>query len=572
MTSKATIAYDEVIETNGVKVPFVSGIITPAIEKPMRNNRYEGGECNALRELLEPGDRVLELGAGVGLLSTVAATVEGVEVVAVEANPDLIPLIRETHRLNGVESVTLLNGVVAPRAGDPLDFYLRADFWASSMEPDSRPFVRSVKVPSLGIGDLIAEHDPTVIVCDIEGGELGLFDRVDLSNVRLVVMEFHPKVYGRRRVDALHELFARRGLDVMPVEKPTSVRRFLREATPQKTGAWPPRHPRFLVSTCMKDEGPFILEWIAWHRSIGIEDFIVFTNDCSDGTDLILERLEQMGYLRHLPNPALATGSTYFQPAALSYTPHLPEWRHADFYISMDVDEFINVRVGTGSMADLLNATGFFDALSMSELNHGSNNRLVFEPGLMTEQFPRHQSESPAPRKALRGVKTIVRISEKLDKPRNHRPDFHPDRGPITWLDGSARPIDTLLDDPALNGIDVRGSEQAVGQFLLRGGVGAAEDQGDHGRGNHDEQRIKRAHRDDALLLLAREGQRDDRDGQRAVLDAGLQRHGARVARVQPQDAREGVADGDAENAQHDGGEIGGGRRRQQELPVPRHP
>jgi FkbM family methyltransferase len=462
MTSKATIAYDGVIETNGVKVPFVSGIITPAIEKPMRNNRYEGGECNALRELLEPGDRVLELGAGVGLLSTVAATVEGVEVVAVEANPDLIPLIHETHRLNGVESVTLLNGVVAPRAGDPLDFYLRADFWASSMEPDSRPFVRSVKVPSLGIGDLIAEHDPTVIVCDIEGGELGLFDRVDLSNVRLVVMEFHPKVYGRRRVDALHELFARRGLDVMPVEKPTSVRRFLREATPQKTGAWPPRHPRFLVSTCMKDEGPFILEWIAWHRSIGIQDFIVFTNDCSDGTDLILERLEQMGYLRHLPNPALATGSTYFQPAALSYTPHLPEWRHADFYISMDVDEFINVRVGTGSMADLLNATGFFDALSMSELNHGSNNRLVFEPGLMTEQFPRHQSESPAPRKALRGVKTIVRISEKLDKPRNHRPDFHPDRGPITWLDGSARPIDTLLDDPALNGIDVRGTYDLV--------------------------------------------------------------------------------------------------------------
>jgi len=135
MNRVATIAYDEVIETNGVKVPFVPGIITPPIEKPMRNNRYEGGECNALRELLEPGDRVLELGAGVGLLSTVAATSEGVrKVVAVEANPDMIPLIRETHSLNGVENVTLLNGVVAPEAGDPLEFYLRADFWASSME------------------------------------------------------------------------------------------------------------------------------------------------------------------------------------------------------------------------------------------------------------------------------------------------------------------------------------------------------------------------------------------------------------------------------------------------------
>jgi len=463
MNRVATIAYDEVIETNGVKVPFVPGIITPPIEKPMRNNRYEGGECNALRELLEPGDRVLELGAGVGLLSTVAATTEGVrKVVAVEANPDMIPLIRETHSLNGVENVTLLNGVVAPEAGDPLEFYLRADFWASSMEPDSRPYVRSVKIPSYGIRELIAEHDPTVIVCDIEGGELGLFDEADLSNVRLVIMEFHPKVYGHRNVDAIHDLFARRGLQIEPVEKPTSVRRFMRQVTPEETRVWPPRHPRFLVSTCMKDEAPFILEWIAWHKSIGIEDFVVFTNDCSDGTDLILDRLEEMGYLRHLPNPAIATGSTYFQPVALAYTPHLPEWRKADFHISMDVDEYINVRVGNGTMADLLNATGFFDALSMSELNHGSNNRMAFEPGLMTEQFPRHQSERPGPRKALRGVKTIARISEKLEKPRNHRPDFHTDRGPVTWLDGSGRPLDTLLEDPTLNGIDVRGSYDLV--------------------------------------------------------------------------------------------------------------
>ena len=471
MNIAAGIAYDEVIETSGVKVPFVPAIITPPIEKPMRNNRYEGGECAALRELLRPGDRVLELGAGVGLLSTVAATTEGVEmVVAVEANPEMIPLIKETHSLNGVDTVTLLNGIVAPEGGEPADFYLRADFWASSMEPDSRPFERAVKVPRHGIGDLIARHDPTVIVCDIEGGELGLFDDADLSNVRLLIMEFHPKVYGNRRQEALVDLFARRGLQIVPVQTPTSVRRFVRPERPAEAADWPPADPRVLVTTCMKDEGPFIVEWIAWHRAIGIRDFVVFTNDCTDGTDLILDRLEETGHLRHLPNPALATGSTYFQPLALSYTPHLSEWRRADFYISMDVDEFINIRVGAGRMADLLGATGFFDALSMSELNHGSNTRQRFEPGLMTEQFPRHQSERPGPRKALRGVKTIVRLSEKLDKPRNHRPDFHTDRGPVIWLDGSARPLGTLMEDPTLNGIDVRGSYDlvALDHFPLR--------------------------------------------------------------------------------------------------------
>ena len=58
------LAYDEVITSSGVKVPFVPSIITPKIERPMRNNRYEGGECAALRRILRPGDRVLELGGG----------------------------------------------------------------------------------------------------------------------------------------------------------------------------------------------------------------------------------------------------------------------------------------------------------------------------------------------------------------------------------------------------------------------------------------------------------------------------------------------------------------------------
>lgn len=465
------IAYSEVIETNSVKVPFVPEIITPAIERPMRNSRYEGGECQALRELLKPGDRVLEFGAGVGLLSTVAAKTTGVEsVVTVEANPNLIPLIQETHKLNNVDNVVVLNGVVARQTGAPLEFYLRADFWASSMEPDSRPYVSSVKIPSFGIKELITEHDPTVIVCDIEGGELGLFDEADLSNVRLVIMEFHPKVYGNQNVEALYDLFDRRGLQIVPVDKPSTVRCFLRATQSSAELSWPPKDPRILITTCMKDEGPFILEWIAWHKSIGIQDFVVFTNDCSDGTDLILDRLDEMGMLRHLPNPAVATGSTFFQPVALAYTPYLTEWRKADFYISMDVDEFINIHVGKGRISDLLAEAGFFDALSISELNHGSNNQMSFEPGLVTVQFPRHQTERPGAHKSQRGVKTIVRISDRLDKIRNHRPDFHENQGPIDWLDGSGRRLETLLQDPSMNGIDVRGSYELVtlNHFPLR--------------------------------------------------------------------------------------------------------
>ncbi len=227
----------------------------------------------------------------------------------------------------------------------------------------------------------------------------------------------------------------------------------------RKYRPWNDVDPAVLVVTCMKDEGPFILEWIAWHKSIGITDFIVFTNDCSDGTDLILNRLEDLGIVRHLPNPAIASGSTHFQPCALNYLHYMREFAGTDFVISMDVDEFINIKPGKGHFSDLLKATGPFDVLSMFELNHGSNRKISFEEGLVTELFPLHQSERPGKWKARRGVKSIVRLSDKILGIRNHRPDTTPD---ARWLDGSGNVDTSFIEDPTQNGGDCRGKYDLV--------------------------------------------------------------------------------------------------------------
>jgi FkbM family methyltransferase len=476
------LEYAEIIETNGIKVPFVPKIITPNIERPMRSNRYEGGEAATLRRVLRPGDRVLELGAGVGLLSTLSAMVAGVErIVAVEANPELIPLIHETHRLNGVTSVDLRNGIVGAHDGTDVPFYVRGDFWSSSMEPKSRPYVREVALPCFGIATLMGDLNPTVIVCDIEGGERGLFDNVDLTHVRAVVIELHPKVYGTAERDRILAVLAAKGLHIAPGNKDWSTVQLLeRRAAPPRAPvsalparpfrSWPLSDPRICITTCMKDEGPFILEWLAWHRALGIENIVVFTNDCTDGTDLLLDRLQDMGELTHLPNPALATGDTHFQPAALNYAHHLRGLREADYFLSIDVDEFVNVRVGQGHMRDLIAAAGYFDVLSISELNHGANQQQHFTPGWLKDIFPLHQSESPGSFRARRGVKSLVRLSEKVERLRNHRPDMTGEGSPVIWLDGSGRPQTTLHADRSENGHDCRGTYDLVSldHFPLR--------------------------------------------------------------------------------------------------------
>ena len=57
---------------------------------------------------------------------------------------------------------------------------------------------------------------------------------------------------------------------------------------------------RLLLVATMRNEGPYILEWLAHHRAIGFTDVVVCTNDCVDESPALLDRLEQLGLLVHL--------------------------------------------------------------------------------------------------------------------------------------------------------------------------------------------------------------------------------------------------------------------------------
>jgi len=448
------------------------------MEKRLRHNRYEGGETTKSAIAVCEGDRVIELGAGIGYLSSFVCTNSKPEqYIAIEANPDLIPVIAEAHRLNGIEDVQILNGILTDQSEERFDFYLRAEFWASSMEPDSRPYMRVEKVPKIPASDLFKKVKPTVLLIDIEGAEAELLEGLDLGSVREIVIELHAKVYGANGIGRILRLLSDQGFLPVPENRDTTVRHFRRVATktavkksPSKMNLSklydslsdypvdPKSPPRVMIATCMKDEGPFILEWIAWNKAIGIQDIVVFTNDCSDGSDQLLDRLHEMGEVIHLPNPAVVVNSPAFQPIALKYAQTMPEFRKADYFLSIDVDEFLNIRVGDGTISALIMAAGEFDALSISELNHGCNLRKNFEPGWVMDQFPGHQTEYPGPRKAHRGVKTLTRISDKLISIRNHRPDFIASKQKTAiWRDGSGVPTAHFEDEPTNNGIDCRG-------------------------------------------------------------------------------------------------------------------
>ncbi len=430
------IKYSEVLETQDIKVPFVNDVISPRMEQVIQKGRYESSEIRLLRKILRPRDRVLELGAGVGVVSTAAAQVTGPQgVIAVEANPGLIPVIRETHKLNGVEGIKVLNGV---GVGVPTDktstFYLRPDFWASSLEAPHEAEaagVKAVSVPQIDLNTILRSHKPSVFVLDIEGGELDLLPCLDLSSCRAIVIELHPKVYQLAGIGRCFDTLRKKGFAYDAKQSRGGTVVVFSRIRTRKTTA-----PKVTAITCMKNEAPFILEWIAYHKMVGITDFLIFTNDCTDDTTAILDRLDSLGHVRHLPNVSMATSSPRHQPSALQYAPYHREFRDADWIISMDVDEFINIHIGDRTLGALFDANPEANVISLCHLDFGCNGIEHYEDRLIIEQMTNCAEKNPknAPR---RGIKTLIKKSAPGYKMSNHRPMFDDPEDPsIVWIDG----------------------------------------------------------------------------------------------------------------------------------------
>ncbi|MCQ0090960.1 glycosyltransferase family 2 protein [Roseovarius sp. M141] len=194
-----------------------------------------------------------------------------------------------------------------------------------------------------------------------------------------------------------------------------------------------------VIVTTMKNEGPFILEWVAYNRLIGFTDFLIYTNDCDDGTDLIAKRLDKMGLAQHRENPFKPGGSP--QRSALKDAKGLDIVQNADWLVCADCDEFLNIRVGDGRLDDLFAAVGEADAISVCWKLFGNSGRVDYSPDFVIEQFDRSCGELEFPNYRALGMKTLVRNNDRFEKLRIHRPAFHLDRGDVAWVDGGGKPM-----------------------------------------------------------------------------------------------------------------------------------
>jgi FkbM family methyltransferase len=179
------------------------------VERSLSKGAYEREELRLIGEVLSPSDVVLEVGAGLGLVSAYCAKrVGSAQVFAFEADPDLEPCIRETYSLNAVEP-TLEMCAVAARAGRVTLF--RDKHLVSSSVVRRRAGAHPVEVPGKALNYVVERVRPTLLIIDAEGAEPGLFDGAELDGVTRIVLELHEHIIGLDATDRVRAMLGELG-------------------------------------------------------------------------------------------------------------------------------------------------------------------------------------------------------------------------------------------------------------------------------------------------------------------------------------------------------------------------
>lgn len=149
-----------------------------------------------------------------------------------------------------------------------------------------------------------------------------------------------------------------------------------------------------VIVACMRNEALFVVEWVAHHLAMGFDQILVYTNDCDDGTDRILQLLGQDAPVQQFDNPGpYEAGSIQKQALALAFA--RPEVKGADWVLHIDADEYVNVAVGHRKIDDLIALHPEADAIALMWRHFGSAGKKTWEGGSVIESFIRCESQLP---------------------------------------------------------------------------------------------------------------------------------------------------------------------------------
>ncbi|MEX0306479.1 MAG: glycosyltransferase family 2 protein [Ruegeria sp.] len=170
--------------------------------------------------------------------------------------------------------------------------------------------------------------------------------------------------------------------------------------------------------SCARNEGPFILEWVAYHLLVGFDPILIYSNDSTDGTTVLLDALNKNGVLSHVLQD-LKPGEIPQHEAADKAFLH-PSLLYADWLMWLDIDEFLYCSGRDNQVTNLIESCSrVAEGVAVNWLIFGDGNNDRWKPGLVTQRFLKRADND---HRLHRRYKTLFQTSEKIRGFGIHRP------------------------------------------------------------------------------------------------------------------------------------------------------
>jgi hypothetical protein len=140
------------------------------------------------------------------------------------------------------------------------------------------------------------------------------------------------------------------------------------------------------IAAIFKNEYPYIIEWLAYHRLIGVTHFFIADNVSNDGSSELLQALDDLGYITRLHHPRVDDKG----PQASAYNRILKKFgKQVDVMGFIDADEFVVVQ---DEMQLKTKLQPFLDdssygALALNWRIFGSSHHRLMPDGPVVENF-----------------------------------------------------------------------------------------------------------------------------------------------------------------------------------------
>jgi hypothetical protein len=206
-----------------------------------------------------------------------------------------------------------------------------------------------------------------------------------------------------------------------------------------------PPPQRYLLSLCaiVRNEGPYLLEWIAFHWAVGVEHFYIYDNESKDGTSNLLDHLHRLGLVTRIswPDDAKEVIESGIGPQVPAYNDFLRYSYETKWVGFVDLDEFV-VPIGSVDLRTWFQRSNQ-KAVGINWRMFGSSGLLHYEDRLVIERFTRRAQDDFPPN---RHIKTFA-VAREIERANCHI--SHLKHGDVVDVQG-------VRVDPALNGVHER--------------------------------------------------------------------------------------------------------------------